>query len=68
MIHYLLVILNHISWLLKIPYGWIKTMLYRSGVDTSKFTAGSVRPAAVSKAKAMSIFIACIMSKAGWTR
>lgn len=47
---------------------WIKTMLYRSGVDTTRFTAGSVRSAAVSKAKAMSIPIACIMSKAGWTR
>ena len=37
------------------------------GMDTPKFTAGSVRPAAVSKAKAMAIPITCIMSKAGWT-
>ncbi|MPC93555.1 hypothetical protein E2C01_088688 [Portunus trituberculatus] len=43
-------------------------MLAKSGVDTLKFTAGSVRSAAVSKAKAMSIPIAYIMSRAGWTR
>lgn len=47
---------------------WIKTMLGRSGVDTAKFTAGSVRPAAASKAKAMAVPIACIMTKAGWSR
>ncbi|MPC72844.1 hypothetical protein E2C01_067158 [Portunus trituberculatus] len=43
---------------------WVKTMLQRSGVDTTKFTAGSVRSAAVSKAKAMSVRISSIMSKA----
>lgn len=47
---------------------WLKVMLNRSGVDTSKFTAGSVRPAAVSKAKAMAVPISCIMSKAGWSQ
>lgn len=47
---------------------WVKAMLRRSGVDTTKFTAGSVRSAAVSKAKAMSIPIASIMAKAGWTQ
>lgn len=47
---------------------WLKVMLRRSGVDTTKFTAGSVRSAATSKAKAMSVPIASIMSKAGWTQ
>lgn len=46
---------------------WIKTMLNMSGVDTSKFTAGSVRPAAASKAKAMAVPLTCIMAKAGWS-
>lgn len=47
---------------------WIKSMLRRSGVDTTKFTAGSVRSAAASKAKALSVPISSIMSKAGWTQ
>lgn len=47
---------------------WIKTMLRMSGVDTATFTAGSVRPAAASKAKAMAVPIPCIMAKAGWSR
>lgn len=47
---------------------WVKAMLKRSGVDTTTFTAGSVRSAAVSKAKAMSVPITTIMAKAGWTR
>ncbi|MPC56718.1 RNA-directed DNA polymerase from mobile element jockey [Portunus trituberculatus] len=34
---------------------WVKAMLQRSGVDTTKFTTGSVRSAAVSKVKAMKI-------------
>lgn len=47
---------------------WIKMMLRRSGVDTRKFTAGSVRSAAVSKAKAMAVPIASIMETAGWSK
>ncbi len=47
---------------------WIKTMLDRAGVDTTKFTAGSVRPAAASKAKSMAVPISCILAKAGWSR
>ncbi|MPC84871.1 hypothetical protein E2C01_079621 [Portunus trituberculatus] len=43
-------------------------MLRRSGVETSRFTAGSVRSAAVSKAKAMAVPIACIMARAGWSQ
>ncbi|MPC60649.1 hypothetical protein E2C01_054704 [Portunus trituberculatus] len=39
-----------------------------SGVDTDKYSAGSVRPAAVSKAKAMAVPIKHIMAKAGWSR
>ena len=47
---------------------WIKTIMCRSGVDTGKFTAGSVRQAAASRAKAASVPISCIMAKAGWSR
>lgn len=47
---------------------WIKTVLKISGVDTSKFTAGSVRPAAASKAKTSAVPIHYIMDKAGWSR
>ena len=47
---------------------WVKCMLNRSGVDTTKFSAGSVRPAAASKAKALSVPISCIMAKAGWSQ
>ena len=47
---------------------WLKTMLTMSGVDTTRFTAGSVRPAAASKAKAMAVPVECIMAKAGWSR
>ncbi|MPC64887.1 hypothetical protein E2C01_059009 [Portunus trituberculatus] len=36
---------------------WIKTMLDKSGVDTTKFTAGSVCAAATSKAKAMAVLL-----------
>ena len=42
-------------------------MLCGSGVDTSRFTAGGVRPAAVSKARAMALPITCVLSQAGWT-
>ncbi|MPD02173.1 hypothetical protein E2C01_097734 [Portunus trituberculatus] len=45
---------------------WVKAMFQRSGVDTTKFTAGNVRSAVVSKAKVISVTIASIMSKAGW--
>ena len=47
---------------------WIKSVLFISGVDTSKFTAGSVRTAAASKAKAMAVPVSCILEKAGWAR
>ncbi|MPC74857.1 hypothetical protein E2C01_069235 [Portunus trituberculatus] len=39
-----------------------------SDVDTDKYSAGSVRPAAVSKAKAMAVPIKHIMAMAGWSR
>ncbi|MPC54450.1 hypothetical protein E2C01_048366 [Portunus trituberculatus] len=45
---------------------WIKTMLNKSGVDTTKFTA--VCAATASKAKAMAVPLSCIMARAGWTR
>lgn len=47
---------------------WLKTMLYKSGIDTKRYTAGSIRPASVSKAKALDVPIATIMAKAGWTQ
>ncbi|KAK3890246.1 hypothetical protein Pcinc_005779 [Petrolisthes cinctipes] len=46
---------------------WIRRMLVMSGVDTTKYSAGSVRPAAASKAKAMAVPITFIMAKAGWS-
>ena len=47
---------------------WVKTVLYLAGIDTNVFTAGSVRTAAASKAKALSVPISTIMAKAGWSR
>ena len=43
-------------------------MLNRSGVDTRKYSIGSVWPAAASKAKTMAVPITHIMAKAGWSR
>lgn len=42
-------------------------MLSLSGVDTVKYTAGSVRTAATSQAKAMSVPLSRTMSKVGWS-
>ena len=47
---------------------WLKTMLGVCDIDTTKYTAGSVRCAATSKAKAMAVSINVIMAKAGWTQ
>ncbi|XP_045131688.1 uncharacterized protein LOC123516454 [Portunus trituberculatus] len=47
---------------------WIKTVLADCGINTKKFTAGSVRPASASKAKAMDVPVPIILSKAGWTQ
>ena len=47
---------------------WVKLMISMAGVDTTVFKAGSVRPAAASKAKAMAVPVTCIMQKAGWSR
>lgn len=47
---------------------WIRTVLIMSDVDTEKYSAGSVRPAAASKAKATAVPITHIMTKAGWSR
>lgn len=47
---------------------WLKVMLDRCGIDTTKYTAGSVRPASTSKAKALAVPITTIMAKAGWTQ
>ena len=43
-------------------------MLTISGVDSAKYSAGSVRTAAASQARAMSVPICHILSKAGWSR
>ena len=47
---------------------WIRTVLSLSGIDSSQYSAGSVRPAAASKAKAMAVPIEHIMARAGWSR
>ena len=47
---------------------WIRSVLHFSGIDTAKYSAGSVRSAATSKAKAMNVPIMYIMAKAGWSR
>lgn len=47
---------------------WIKHLLADSGIDTAKYTASSVRTAAASQAKAVSVPIHHILSKAGWSR
>lgn len=47
---------------------WLKTMLCKCGIDTKKYTAGSIRPASVSMAKAKDVPIDTIMEKAGWTQ
>ncbi|XP_076050324.1 uncharacterized protein LOC143030933 [Oratosquilla oratoria] len=47
---------------------WIKHVLTISGIDSTKYTASSVRSAAASQARSMSVPIRHIMSKAGWSR
>lgn len=47
---------------------WLKTMLKMSGLNTARFTSGSVRPAVALTAKAMAIPVECIMVKVGWSR
>ncbi|MPC73598.1 hypothetical protein E2C01_067933 [Portunus trituberculatus] len=47
---------------------WVRTMLCMSGVDISKFSAGSVQPAAASKAGVAAVPVACIMAKVGWSK
>ncbi|MPC68653.1 hypothetical protein E2C01_062856 [Portunus trituberculatus] len=44
---------------------WLKVMLGICGIDTTKFTVGSGRPASTSKAKALAVPISTIMAKAG---
>ena len=46
----------------------VRTLLRMSGIDVSKFSAGSVQPAAASKAGVAAVPVACIMAKAGWSR
>ena len=47
---------------------WIKSMLKGCGINTSKYTAGSVRPASVSKANSLNVPLSTILAKAGWTQ
>ena len=46
---------------------WIKKMLNISGVDTTKFTAGSIRSAAASRTKAKALPVNYILARAGWS-
>ena len=46
---------------------WVKVVLRMSGVNTEKYSAGSVRPAAASKARAMAVPITHILARAGWS-
>ena len=45
---------------------WIKIVMARSGIDIKKFSAHSIRAAAVSKAK-LTVPVEDIMKKAGWS-
>ena len=46
---------------------WLKTILAKSGIDTSEFSAHSIRSTSTSVAKAAGVPIDIIMSKAGWS-
>jgi hypothetical protein len=59
----------------KKPYGsigsqtisrWIKDIMTKSGIDTTKFTSHSTRHASCSKAKALGLNIDVIRKTAGW--
>lgn len=45
---------------------WLKTVLYLSGIDVSKFKSHSIRGAAASKAKTSGVPIQDILKVAGW--
>ena len=45
---------------------WLKTVLYLSGIDVSKFKSHSIRGAAASKAKTSGLPIQDILKVAGW--
>ncbi|MPC66171.1 hypothetical protein E2C01_060317 [Portunus trituberculatus] len=47
---------------------WIKKVLNMYRVDTTKYAAGSICPAATLNAKAMAVLMTHIMAKAGWSR
>ncbi|KAJ8911445.1 hypothetical protein NQ315_008331 [Exocentrus adspersus] len=47
---------------------WIKSVLYKSGINTSQYTAHSVRHAATSKAFKKGISLDIIRATAGWTK
>lgn len=61
----LLALTNHTKPFLKTLTLYLKSVLCMSGVDTSKFMAGSVRSAAAWKAKVVAVPVTCIMQKAG---
>ncbi|XP_053406385.1 uncharacterized protein LOC123525594 [Mercenaria mercenaria] len=46
---------------------WIKTVMFRSGVNTDVFTPHSVRGASLSKAKFNAVPVQAILHKAGWS-
>lgn len=46
---------------------WLKKALQLSGIDTSQFTAHSIRMASSSKANAMGVGLSTILRTAGWS-
>lgn len=46
---------------------WIKLVLYTSGIDTGKFTAGSICSTAASEAKARRVPVSHILAKDDWS-
>ena len=47
---------------------WIKSTMYKAGIDTGRFTAHSVRGASTSSAKLLGIQMTTILKSANWSR
>ncbi|WAR05796.1 hypothetical protein MAR_021165 [Mya arenaria] len=47
---------------------WIKTVMYRAGINVKDFGSHSVRSAVTSKASSSAVPIADILAKVGWSR
>jgi hypothetical protein len=46
---------------------WIRTVLYKSGVDTTRFKPHSTRAASASAANSLNVPITDILAMAGWS-